>query len=89
MKTISIETERRPVKDWLPKKKPREVIYLTKGGQAAFAVVPLDEGDREVLAIRNNKKLMARIEELTRLALEGPRKSLAEVRKKYESKGSR
>ncbi|MBI3824057.1 MAG: hypothetical protein HY289_15420 [Planctomycetes bacterium] len=83
MKTIPIETERRPIKDWLPKKNRREVIYLTEDGLAAFAVVPLDEGDREVLAIRKNKKLMARIEELTRLALEGPRKSLAEVKKKY------
>lgn len=83
MKTISIETERRPIRDWLPKKKRREVIYLTKDGQAAFAVVPLDAGDREVLAIRSNKKLMAHIEELTRLALDGPRKSLAEVKKKY------
>jgi hypothetical protein len=83
MKTIPIETERRPIKDWLPKKNLREVIYLTKNGEAAYAVVPLDEGDREVLAIRKNKKLMARIEELTRLALEGPRKSLADIKKKY------
>ena len=83
MKTIPIESERRPIKDWLPKAKRREVIYLTKDGQAAFAVVPLDEGDREVLAIRKNKKLMAHIEELVRRALEGPRKSLAEVKKKY------
>lgn len=83
MKTVSIETERRPIKDWLPKRNRREVIYLTQGGEAAFAVVPLDETDREVLAIRKNKKLMAQIEELTRLALEGPRKSLAEIKKKY------
>ena len=81
--TVSIESEHRPIKDWLPQKKRREVIYLTKDGQAAFAVVPLDEGDREILAMRKNKKLMAHIEELTRLALEGPRKSLADVKKKY------
>jgi hypothetical protein len=83
MKTVPIETERRPIKDWLPQKNRREVIYLTKNGKARYAVVPLDEGDREVLAIRNNKKLMAHIEELTLLALQGPRKSLAEIKKKY------
>ena len=83
MKTISIETEHRPIKDRLPKKNRREVIYLTEDGQAAFAVVPLDKGDGEVLAIRKNKKLMSRIAELTRLALRGPRKSLAEVKKEY------
>lgn len=83
MKTIPIETEKRPIRDWLPRKNRREVIYLTQEGQAAFAVIPLDEGDREVLAIRENKKLMAHIEELTRRALQGPRKPLAEVKKKY------
>jgi hypothetical protein len=83
MKRVSIETENRPIKEWLPQKQQREVIYLTKDGEAAFAVIPLDDGDREVLAIRKNKKLMAHIEELTRQALAGPRKPLAEVRKKY------
>ncbi len=83
MKTISIETEKRPVKEWLPRKNGREVIYLTREGEAAFALVPLDEGDREILAMRKNKKLMARLAELTRQALAGPRKSLAEIKKKY------
>jgi hypothetical protein len=36
-----------------------------------------------VLAIRNNKKLMAVLEDLTRRALREPRKSLAEIKKKY------
>ena len=84
MKKICIETEKRPVKEWLPKRKnPREVVYLTRDGQATFAIVPLDEGDQEVLAIRKNKKLMAVLDELSRRALAGPRKSLAEIKKKY------
>ncbi len=84
MKKIAIENEKRPVKEWLPKRKaPGSVIYLTEGGEPRFAVIALDEGDREVLAIRNNKRLMAHLEELTRRALEGPRKTLAEIKKKY------
>ena len=56
MKTISIETEDRPVKKWLPKRKnSRDVIYLTQNGRPTIAIVPLDEGDQEVLAIRKNK----------------------------------
>lgn len=86
MKTISIETERRPIKDWLPKKKRREPIYLIEDGQAAFVLIPLDVGDREVLAMRKNKKLMAYIDKLTQLALEGRRKPLAEIKKKYGNK---
>jgi hypothetical protein len=83
VKTISIETEERPLKEWLPRRNGREVIYLTRQGEAAFALVPLDEGDREVLAMRKNKKLMAHLAKLTRRALTGPRKSLAEIKKKY------
>lgn len=84
MKTISIETEERPLKEWLPKRRNgREVIYLTRQGEAAFALVPLDEGDREVLAMRKNKKLMAHLASLTRRALREPRKTLAEIKNKY------
>jgi hypothetical protein len=84
MRSKSIEDEKRPLREWLPKSRASgAVVYLTEGGQPAFAVVPLDDGDREVLAIRNNKKLMAHLEELTRRALEGPRKTLAAVKKKY------
>lgn len=86
MKAISIETERRPIKEWLPKKSRRDVIYLTEDGEIAFALIPLDAGDREVFAMGRNRKLMARIEELTRRALEGPRKSLADIKKKYAIK---
>ena len=84
MKTISIETEDRPVRKWLPKRKnSRDVIYLTQNGRPTFAIVPLDEGDQEVLAIRKNKKLMSVLDELSRRALAGPRKTLAEIKKKY------
>jgi hypothetical protein len=84
VKTIPIETEERPLKEWLPKRKNGgEVIYLTRQGEAAFAIVPLDDGDREVLAIRKNKELMAHLAGLTRRALTGPRKTLAEIKNKY------
>lgn len=80
MKTVSIDTESRPLAEWLPKEDSEEVVYLTRGGRTRFVVVPLDEGDQEVLAIRDNERLMARIAEFVSRGREGPTKSLAEVK---------
>src|SRR5206468_13091380 len=57
MNTISIETENRPLAEWLPREDSEEVVYLTRGGRTKFVVVPLDEGDEEILAMQRNDKL--------------------------------
>lgn len=80
MKTVEIENERRPLTEWLPSDDSEEVIYLTRAGRARFVLVPLDEGDEEVLAVRNNKKLMAAIESFVERGQKGPRKSLNQIR---------
>ena len=80
MKTIAIETEKRPVAEWLPAEDSEEVVYLTRGGRTKFLVVPLDEGDEEVLAVQNNDRLMAYIAECVARARTGPTKSLAQVK---------
>jgi hypothetical protein len=93
MNEIAIETERRPIGEWLPREDSEEVIYLTKNGRKKFVVVPLDEMDEEVLAIRKNARLMAHIDKLSQRARVGPTKSLAEIKAKYgmkdRSKGRR
>ena len=43
MKTIAIETETRPLAEWLPLDDSEEVVYLMKGGRAKFVIVPLAE----------------------------------------------
>jgi hypothetical protein len=80
MKAVAIETETRPLAEWLPEEGSEEVIHLTRGGRTKFVVVPLDEGDEEVLAIQKNEKLMAYIAECVERARNGPTKSLAEVK---------
>jgi hypothetical protein len=80
MKTISIETEKRPLAEWLPQDDSADVVYLTRGGQARFVVVPLDEGDQEVLAVQTNDKLMAYLAECVERARRGPTKSLAQIK---------
>jgi hypothetical protein len=80
MKTIAIETETRPVVEWLPKEDSDEVVYLTREGRTRYVVVPLDEGDEEVLAMQKNAKLMAYIAESVERARKGPTKTLAQIK---------
>jgi hypothetical protein len=79
MKSIAIETETRPVAEWLPKEDSDEIVYLTREGRTRYAIVPLDEGDEEVLAVQKNTKLMAYISGCVERASKGPTKSLAQI----------
>jgi len=80
MKTVVIETETRPLADWLPQEESDEVIYLMRAGRVRFAVVPLDEGDEEVLAIQKNARLMAYIATCVERGRNGPTKTLGEIK---------
>jgi hypothetical protein len=80
MKTIAIETETRPLGEWLPREDSDEAIYLTREGRPRYVVVPLDEGDEEVLAVQQNAKLMAHIAQCVERARQGPKKSLAQIK---------
>ncbi len=80
MITIAIETETRPVVEWLPKEDSDEIVYLTREGRTRFVVVPLDEGDAEVLAVQKNARLMAYIAECVERAHKGPTKTLAQIK---------
>ena len=79
MRTLALESEKRPLGQLLTEENGTEVIYLTRKGKAKYALVPLDEGDREVLAIRRNKRLMAYLDEVEKRAMRGPRKTLDEI----------
>ena len=80
VKAIAIETEKRPIAEWLPKAENDEIIYLTEGGRARFVIVPLDEGDEEALAVQKNEQLMAYVADSVERARKGPTKSLAKFK---------
>jgi hypothetical protein len=84
MKTIEIDTETRPLTEWLPREDSEEVVYLTRGGRTKYVVVPLDEGDEEVLAIQKNDKLIAYLAECVTRARTGPTKSLAQIKSELD-----
>ena len=83
MSEVAIETEKRPIEEWLPSEDSGEIIYLTKGGRKRFVVVPFDDMDEEILAMRKNAPLMAYIDECFKRARKGPTKSLAEIKAKF------
>jgi len=80
MKTIAVETETRPLAELLPKEESDEVVFLTRGGRTEFVIVPLDEGDQEVLAIQKNSRLMGYIADCVERARKGPTKTLGQIK---------
>jgi hypothetical protein len=80
VKTIQIETETRPLAEWLPNEDSDDLVYLTRDGRPRFVLVPLDEGDEEVLAVQKNARLMAYISACVERARNGPTKTLAQIK---------
>ena len=54
-------------------------VFLSRKGKVRYALMPADDGDHEVCALRNNPEFIAYLEEATKRALEGPRYTLKEV----------
>jgi hypothetical protein len=81
VKTIDIDKEQRPLSQLLGEGDNDEVIYLTRQGQKKYALVPFDEMDEEVLAIRRNPELLAYLSECFRRAKTQPGTRLEDVRK--------
>lgn len=50
-----------------------------RGGRLRYVVLPLDEGDEEVLTIQQNAALMAYLAECSGRGRKGPTKSLAQL----------
>jgi antitoxin (DNA-binding transcriptional repressor) of toxin-antitoxin stability system len=83
MKSISLDSPQISLEGVLREATDGEVVYLTTDGRPQFAVVAVDEGDQEVLALRSNVEFMAYLDECARRAMQEPRKSLEEIKKLY------
>jgi hypothetical protein len=85
MKTSSLRVEGLTVDRLLQEAIGRDVVFLTQGGETRFAVMPADEGDQEVIALRSNAEFMAYLADCKRRTLSGASTSLAEVRNQFEA----
>jgi hypothetical protein len=87
MKTVPIESTGPTLQTLLPEMSDEEAVFLTVEGHVRFVVLPADEGDQEVLAMRGNRRLMEFLDRCGQRARKGPRKSLKTIR--AEEKKSR
>jgi hypothetical protein len=83
VRTLSLDSPQINLEGVLREAAEGDVVFLTTGGQTRFAVVAVDEGDAEVLALRSNAKFMAYLDECKRRARQEPTKSLEEIKKLY------
>lgn len=86
MKKVEIENDTRPLSELLSQENGTDVIYLTRKGRAKYAIVPLDKDEQEMVNMRANGKLMAYLDGCHERARTRPRKSLEEIKAKYEGR---
>ncbi len=83
MKTISIDSSQTNLEGVLREAAEGEVVFLTTAGLARFALVAVDEGDQEILALRSNADFMAYLDECKLRARQEPSKSIEEIKRLY------
>ena len=83
MKTVSLDSKTLTLKKLLDEAAGGEIVFLTANGETRFAIVPADESDQEVCALRSNAEFMLFLTEAERRARTRPRKSLQQIRESY------
>ncbi|MEO6812117.1 MAG: hypothetical protein ABI353_23660 [Isosphaeraceae bacterium] len=84
MKTVSLDSKGLTLERILQEAADGDVVFLTEGNQTRFALVAVDDGDREVLALRSNPEFMAFLDDCQERARTRPRKSLKDVRAAFD-----
>src|SRR5579883_1107494 len=83
LKTLSLDSPEFTLEGRLREAAEGDVVFLTTDGLPRFALVAVDEGDQEIIALRSNADFMAYLDECQLRARRGPTKSLEEIQKKY------
>ena len=83
MKTLTLDANDLTLDGLLREAADGEVVFLTSGGEAKFAIVAVDDGDQEVLALRSNEGFLSYLDGCKSRARTQPRMSLAEIREHF------
>ena len=83
MKTLTLDGNDLTLDGLLRAAADGEVVFLTSQGEAKFALVAVDEGDREVLALRSNADFHAYLDACKSRDRTQPRMTLAEIREHF------
>ncbi len=80
MKSATLDSSRSTLSEVLGAAEQNDVVFLQSNGQTRFAIVPADDSDEEVLALRSSAEFMAYLADAERRAAIGPRKTLKQIR---------
>jgi hypothetical protein len=88
VKTVSLDSPQFSLEGVLRDAAQGEVIFLTEGGLTRFALVAVDGGDPEILALRSNTDFLAYLDEAKLRARREPSKSLEEIKRLHSQEAS-
>jgi hypothetical protein len=80
VKSATLDSSQMTVSELLGAAEQNDVVFIQSNGQTRFAVVPADDSDEEVLALRSNAEFMSYLADAERRAAAGPRKTLQQIR---------
>jgi hypothetical protein len=85
LKTVSLDSPQFTLEGALRDAAEGEVVFLTTADGARFALVAVDEGDEEVLALRANRDFLGYLDECKLRARRGPSRTLEEIRSRFSA----
>jgi hypothetical protein len=80
VKKVTLPIEGLTLAQLLQEAAKHDVVFLTAKGKIRFALMPAEEGDEEVCALKSNPEFMAYLTESKERAKTAPRTSLKEIR---------
>ncbi len=83
MKSATLDASQVTLSELLGTAEQNDVVFVQTEGHTRFAVIPADESDEEILALRESAEFLAYLTEAERRAAIGPRKSLQQIRESF------
>lgn len=83
MKRTTLDAATVSLSELLDAAEQNDVVFVQTNGQTRFAVVPADESDEEILALRSSADFMSYIADAEHRAAIGPRKTLQQIRESF------
>ena len=83
MKIATLDASQVSLSEVLGAAENNDVVFVQTNGQTRFAVVPADESDEEILALRSNTEFMSYLADAERRAATRPRKTLQQIRESF------
>jgi hypothetical protein len=84
MKTVKLGSKGVTLRRLLAQAQDGDVVFMTEGGSIKYVLATADDADREIYALRSNPAFMAHLAEMEVRARSGPRKTLGQVRERFD-----